>query len=157
MIAMAELAEEALAPPEADATDSPQAQEPAGSSEQDGSDGDYSQGACDRRQGRPPGCHRPLADRFRLAAAGSRQPRRPAGPAALSPSTVTGAPTPVGIADSSAEEESAEEEEEEEASSGDEDEKRPLSQRSAYAAKHPLPQPTAPKRTRTNRFPKIPK
>lgn len=40
-------------------------------------------------------------------------------------------------------------------SSGDEDEREPLSNR--WSSKHDLPEPTAPQRTRINRFPKIPK
>ena len=153
---MAEIAEESLAPPaapEADAAESPQAQEPAGSVEQGESDEEYDEGACDRRQGPPQRRRRrPPADRVQVERA---EPLRGCSPASL-PSTQTIVPRSIKNAGSSAEEQSGEEEEEEE-SSGDEDEKQPLSQRSAYASKHPLPQPTAPKRTRTNRFPKIPK
>jgi len=151
------LAEEALAPPaapEADAAESPQAQEPAGSVERAESDEDSDEGACDRRQG-PPHRRRSPADRFRFAAADRSELGRSAGTPASLPSTQAITPRSIQNAGSSAEEESAEEDEQE--SSGDEDEKQPLSQRSAYASKHPLPQPTAPKRTRTNRFPKIPK
>lgn len=151
---MAELAEEALAPPaapEADAAESPQAQEPAGSVEQDQSDEEYDEGACDRRQAPPPHRRRPPADRFRFARSLPDCLARPPCRTALKRSHQQSVET----AESSAEEQSAEEDEQE--SSGDEDEKQPLSQRSAYASKHPLPQPTAPKRTRTNRFPKIPK
>lgn len=43
------------------------------------------------------------------------------------------------------------------AASSDADEGQLLSKRASWADKHGLPQPTAPPRTRQNRFPKIPK
>ncbi len=47
----------------------------------------------------------------------------------------------------------------EESSSGDEEEEddEPLSKRASWNSKHEIPKPTAPARTRTQRFPKIPR